>query len=63
MPFNHLPSTSQYEARDENEFWKIVNDISKHNSETVWKLVNEVTTLTDDAKIAKVFNSFFVKKD
>jgi hypothetical protein len=50
------------EANNENEFWKIVNDISKPNNEQSWKLVNDKGSTTDEAEIAEELNNFFVEK-
>ena len=46
------------EANNENEFWKIVNDISKPNNEPTWKLESENGTITDDAKVAEELNKY-----
>ena len=50
------------EANNENEFWKIVNDIAKPNVEPTWKLENENETITGDAKVAEELNTFFSNK-
>ena len=49
-------------ANDENEIWKVVNDIIAPKSETSWKLNEAGKILEDKKEIAEVFNEFFVEK-
>ena len=49
-------------ANDENEIWKVVNDIIAPNSETSWKLNEAGKILEDEKEIAEVFNEYFVEK-
>ena len=50
------------EANSEGEFWKIVNDISKPKTETIWKLETDSEIITDNKKVADELNHFFVDK-
>ena len=50
------------EANCENEFWKIVNDITKPKSETTWKLDSEKGQITKVVEVAEELNEFFVSK-
>ena len=50
------------EAKNENEFWRIINDIAKPNNEPKWKLDSENGPITEDAKVAEELNNFFVNK-
>ena len=49
-------------AGDENEVWKIVNEITNPREEKKWSLIENGETLEDEEKIAEVFNVFFVEK-
>ena len=49
-------------AGDENEIWKVVNDIIKPRSETKWKLEENGEEIEDEEKIADIFNDYFIEK-
>ena len=49
-------------AKDEQEVWKVTNDIINPNNENSWSInINNVMT-TDTCKIANAFNNFFAEK-
>ena len=50
------------EAQNESEYWKIINDINKPNSETKCKLNDGVTETENEEEVATRFNQFFVNK-
>ena len=51
------------EAKNESEYWKVVNDINKPQSETKWKLHDDKQeVIEDEEQIATRFNEFFVNK-
>ena len=51
------------EANNETEYWKVVNDITKPNNNSKWKLKNDKgEDIEDEKEIAETFNSFFVTK-
>ena len=58
MGLGHLDS-----ANNESEYWKVVNNINKPQSEMKWKLINEDDVVTEnEEEIATKFNEFFVNK-
>ena len=49
-------------AGDENELWKVVNDITKPRSETSWKLEEDGREVEKEEEIADIFNNYFIEK-
>ena len=49
-------------AKDENEIWKIVNDISKPKAGSGITLLENDTKIVNEEEVADIFNQFFVKK-
>lgn len=49
-------------AEDENEIWKIVNEVTNPKSESKWTLEENGEKVEDDLKIAEIFNEFFINK-
>ena len=49
-------------AKNENEIWKVVKDITNPKSESNWKLKENDEEITEEGKVADVFNNFFVQK-
>ena len=49
-------------AEDENEIWKIVNDITNPKCDKKWILEEQGVTIEDDQEVAEVFNDFFITK-
>ena len=50
------------DAKDENEIWNIVNDITNPRKETNWKLNENDGPIDNEQEIAKIFNNYFVEK-
>ena len=50
------------EAGNENEIWKVVNDVNKPKSESEWCITTSAGETRDSQTIANVFNEFFVNK-
>ena len=59
VDFNNNRSTS---AKDENEVWKVVNEVLQPKKENEWQLKEGSTTITEEQIIANTFNKFFVDK-
>ena len=55
-------NTRVEQAKDENELWKIVKEITKPKEENKWSLKEENEIITDEADIAEIFNTFFIQK-
>ena len=53
-------NTRVEQAKDENELWKIVKEITKPKEENKWSLKEEIEIITDEADIAEIFNTFFI---
>jgi hypothetical protein len=49
-------------AKDENEIWKVVNEITKPREETTWKLIEDEKSIDKEEEIAEIFNKFFIDK-
>ena len=49
-------------ANDENEMWRVVNDVITPNKEQNWRIKIEDETITDELRIANEFNHFFINK-
>ena len=49
-------------AGDENELWKIVNDITNPKAEASWKLEEEGRMIENEKEIADIFNDYFIEK-
>ena len=49
-------------ANDENEVWKVVNDVIKPKKENEWMLKEEEKEIKDEQIIADTFNKFFIDK-
>jgi hypothetical protein len=49
-------------ANDENEVWKVVNEVLQPKKENEWQLKEGSTTITEEQIIANTFNKFFVDK-
>ena len=44
-------------ANDENEIWKVINEVNNPKKEETWKLKEGEETIEDEEKIAEIFNS------
>ena len=44
----HITHFSINEAKDKNEAWQVVNDITKPKKETEWQLNEEGTIISDE---------------
>ena len=49
-------------AKNENEIWKIVKDITNPKNENKLKLTENNEEISDEGKVADTFNNFFVEK-
>ena len=49
-------------ARDENEVWKIVNDITKPRSEPRWRPEEDRKIIEEEGEIANIFNNYSKEK-
>ena len=49
-------------AKDENEIWKIVNEISNPRSGEGITIIENNVKIVDEGKVAEIFNQFFVSK-
>ena len=49
-------------AKDENEMWKVVKDITSPRSSATINLIEDGKIIEDEKEVADVFNSFFVEK-
>ena len=59
VDFNNNRITS---AKDENEVWKVVNEVLQPKKENEWQLKEGSTTITEEQIIANTFNKFFIDK-
>ena len=50
------------EAKNEGEIWKIANEVTSPKQDNVWKIDNNGVKITDELKIAEIFNKHFVEK-
>jgi hypothetical protein len=49
-------------AANENEVWKIVNEMTNPKTETKWKLKDNDREINNDREIAEVLNHYFKNK-
>ena len=50
------------QANDENEVWKVVNDVIQPKKENDWSLKEGDKLIKDEQMIADTFNKFFIEK-
>ena len=50
------------QAKDENEIWKVVSDITKPNADHTWNMKTEEGNTNDEQEISNTFNTFFTEK-
>ena len=49
-------------AKDENEVWKVVKDISNPNRNNNIILTENGKDVSDEKEVAEIFNNFFIEK-